>query len=69
MLYETFSKQYVHHQQLSFSSELNNYLSISPVLVVVAGDRCSRGREFESMCRILNGSFYPYICCKHCINV
>ena len=31
-------------------------------------DSCSRGREFESRCRILDGhNIFTLICCKDCI--
>ena len=30
--------------------------------MVKGGDSCPRGREFESQCRILDGSFFSFIC-------
>ena len=38
----------------------------SPGLVVMGGDSCSKGREFESQHRILDGHFFTFICCKIC---
>ena len=37
----------------------------SPGLVVMVGDSCSKGREFESW-HILDGHFFTFICCKNC---
>ena len=34
--------------------------------MVMGGDLCSEGREFESQHRIQHGHFFTYICCKHC---
>ena len=34
----------------------------SPGLVVVGGDSCPRGRDFESQCYIQDGSFFTFIC-------
>ena len=31
-------------------------------IVVMGGDSCLRGRQFESQCRILDGSFVTNIC-------
>ena len=39
----------------------------SPGLVVMGDDSCSRGCEFESRRRILDGHFFTFICCKNCI--
>ena len=40
----------------------------SPGLVVMRGDSRSKGRGFESQCRILDGhDFFTLICCKNCI--
>ena len=33
-------------------------------LVVIGGHLCSRYREFESKCKILDGAFFTFICCK-----
>ena len=33
----------------------------SPGLVVMGGDSCSKGREFESRHRILDGHFFTYL--------
>ena len=33
--------------------------------MVMGGDSCSKGREFESRHRILDGHF-TFICCKSC---
>ena len=38
----------------------------SPGLMVMGGDSCSKGREFESQHRILDGHFFTFICCKNC---
>ena len=38
----------------------------SPGLVVKGGDLLSEGSEFESRCRILDGDFFTFICCKNC---
>ena len=38
----------------------------SPGLVVMGGDSCSKGREFESQHCILDGHFFTIICCKNC---
>ena len=35
-------------------------------LVVMGGDFCSEGCEFESHHRILDGHFFIFICCKIC---
>ena len=35
-------------------------------LVVMGGDLCSEGCEFESHHRILDGHFFIFICCKIC---
>ena len=37
----------------------------SPGLVVMGGDSCSKGREFESQHHILDGYFFTFICCKN----
>ena len=38
----------------------------SPGLVVMGGDSCSKGREFESRHRILDGhDIFNFICCKN----
>ena len=34
--------------------------------MVMGGDSCSKGREFESQHRILDGHFFTFICCKNC---
>ena len=33
-----------------------------PGLVVMGGDSCSKGSEFESRHRILNGHFFTFTC-------
>ena len=33
----------------------------SPGLVVMAGDSCSKGRVFETWCRLLYGHFFTYV--------
>ena len=38
----------------------------SPGLVVMGGDSCSEGREFQSKHHILDGHFHIPICCKIC---
>ena len=35
-------------------------------LVVMGGDSCSKGCEFESQHHLLDGHFFTYICCKNC---
>ena len=35
----------------------------SPGLVVMVGDSCSKGCEFESWHRILDGHFFTYLFC------
>ena len=37
----------------------------SPGLVVMGGDSCSKGRQFESRHRILDGHFFTFVCCKN----
>ena len=39
---------------------------MSPGLVVMEGDSCSKGCEFESQHRKLDGHFFTFICCKNC---
>ena len=39
----------------------------SPGLVVIGGDTCSEGREFESQDHLLHGHFFTLIFCKNCI--
>ena len=34
--------------------------------MVMGGDLCSKGHEFESQYRILDGHFFTFICCKNC---
>ena len=43
--------------------------SWGPGLVVMGGDSCSRGPEFESQHCILDEHLFILICCKHCIDV
>ena len=43
-----------------------NRMCWSPGLVVMGGDSISECRGFESQYRILNGHFFPLICCKNC---
>ena len=51
----------------AFLSHTHNYmLGGSPGLVVMGGDSCSKGREFESLRHILDGHFFAFICCKNC---
>ena len=38
-----------------------DYLGASPGLVVMGGDSCSKGREFESRQRTLDGHFFTYL--------
>ena len=55
-----------------FSLELNKEnvcLAMGPGLVVMGGDSCSRGPEFESQHCILDEHLFILICCKHCIDV
>ena len=37
----------------------------SPGLVVMGGDSCSKGRDFKSRHRILDGHFFTYFFCKN----
>ena len=37
----------------------------SPGLVVMGGDSCSKGRQFESRHRILDGHFFTFVCWKN----
>ena len=34
--------------------------------MVIGGDSYSKGRGFKSQCRILDGHFFTFICCKNC---
>ena len=34
--------------------------------MVMGGDSCSKGCEFESQQSILDGHFFTFICCKIC---
>ena len=36
----------------------------SPCLVVMEGDSCNKGCEFESWYHILDGHYFTFICCK-----
>ena len=38
----------------------------SPGLVVMGGESCSKGREFESWHHILDGHLFTFIGCKNC---
>ena len=46
----------------TFSTDKNGLTG----LVVMGGDSCSKGRQFESWHHILDGHFFTYICCKNC---
>ena len=37
------------------------------VMLVMGGDSCFKGREFESWHCILDGHFFTFICCKNCV--
>ena len=52
---------------MSFFVKANNVLTKggSPGLVVMGGDSCSKGLEFESWHRILVGHFFTIISCKN----
>ena len=39
----------------------------SPGLVVMGGDSCSKGCEFELWHHVQDGHFFTFICCKICI--
>ena len=42
-------------------------LGVSPCLVVMGGDSCSKGHEFESWHRTFTGwTFFTFICCENC---
>ena len=45
-----------------------NYSDVggSPGLVVMGGDSCSKGREFDSRHSILDGHFFTFMSCKNC---
>ena len=43
---------------------MSNVQTISPGLVVMGGDSCTKGYEFESRHHILEGHFFTFICCK-----
>ena len=34
--------------------------------MVMGGDSCSKGREFESLHHMLDGHFFTYSCCENC---
>ena len=34
--------------------------------MVMGGDSCSKGREFESQHHLLDGHFFRFVCCKNC---
>ena len=38
----------------------------SPGLVVMGGDSCSKGCEFESQHRMMDRHLFTFICCKNC---
>ena len=40
--------------------------ALGPGLVVMGGDSCFKGCEFESWHRILDGRVYTFICNKNC---
>ena len=42
-----------------------HHLDGSPGFVVMGGDPCSKGCEFESQHHILDGHFIIFICCKN----
>ena len=42
-------------------NQSSKYESWSPGLVVMGGDKCSKGREFESQHHILDGHFFTYL--------
>ena len=44
----------------------SKYVGGSPGLVVMGGDSCSKGREFESLHHMLDGHFFTSICCENC---
>ena len=41
-------------------------LGSGPGLVLIGGDSCQRGHEFESPCHKQDGSFFTFMCCKNC---
>ena len=45
-------------------SEIMFFLGGSSGLVVMRGDSCSKGHEFEPWYHILDGHFFTFICCK-----
>ena len=53
---------------LKHSGRKNSKVGGSPGLMVMGGDSCSKGREFESWHRIPTGwtFFRISICCKNC---
>ena len=51
------------HYHFTFWSKIFS-LGRSPGLVVMGGDSCSIGCEFESWHCILDGNFFTFICCN-----
>ena len=53
---------------LKFVYDINSVIALggSPGVVVMGGDLCCKGCEFESQHHILDGHFFKYICCKNC---
>ena len=43
------------------------FIRLATGLVVMGGDSCSKGHEFESLRQILDGHYFTLICCKNCI--
>ena len=43
------------------------FIRLATGLVVMGGDSCSKGHEFESQRQILDGHYFTLICCKNCI--
>ena len=50
----------------SYTLSTPPHLGVSPGIVVMGGDSCSKGRELESRQGILDGHFFTVICCKNC---
>ena len=47
--------------------DCRDFIRLATGLLVMGGDSCSKGREFESRHRIPTGwTFFTIICCKNC---
>ena len=55
-------KVFWNHFRTKRSKKEMSLLGGSPSLVVMGGDSCTKGREFESWHRKLDGHFFTFIC-------